>query len=224
MSVSVSDPTRRKVVQYVRTTLASADPACGDGTDTEGHGTHTAGTAVGQAFCSPFTCTAEHGRSHGIAPGAQLAVYDAGPAPDGFLILPADLEATVFEWAYRAGARVHSDSWGADASGQYSDLDFQVDEYSWTHPDLLFVVAAGNNGDEVAAPYVSSPGAAKNAVTVGALYSSADSRSATFCGGSSYATDPDECNQIPSKPAYTRDAFSSYGTPADVGRGSHSRR
>src|SRR5438093_7288151 len=57
--------------------------------------------------------------------------------------------------AYRSGARIHSDSWGAacyDALGNcipgctmpYDSFARDADLAMWTYPDLLLVLAAGN--------------------------------------------------------------------------------
>ena len=100
-------------------------------------------------------------------------MFDAGPDAEGYLVMPADVGAGVFAWAYDAGARIYSASWGAASAGVYSGLDYQVDAYLEAHPELLLIVAAGNSGDGATAAdrAVNSPGLAKNALTVGATVS-----------------------------------------------------
>lgn len=81
-SGAISDPTHRKVIQYVfdsRTTTA----VIGDSLDDTavGHGTHVVGTAVGSMYCLPSaTCnlTALHQPFQGMAPGAKVAFFDVG--------------------------------------------------------------------------------------------------------------------------------------------------
>jgi len=212
---------RRKVVQYV--TDGDATGACGDATDTDGHGTHTAGTAAGAADCAPGVCASDVARFDGVAPGARLAVFDAGPDPEGYLIIPPSLAAGVFPWAYdRASARVHSNSWGAWDAGVYGTIDYQVDAYIEEHPDFVVVIAAGNTGaDSGSGARVGSPGLAKNAITVGASGSPAESADAAWCGGDSYAPDSARCTRLtdeaaagPNNVAY----FSSYGTTSGARR------
>ena len=77
----------------------------------------------------------------------------------------------------RSGARVHSDSWGSDATA-YDDMAADFDRFAWLKPTFLPVVAAGNAGagDVGAAASnagnavgtVSSPAVAKNCLAVAA--------------------------------------------------------
>ncbi len=46
-----------------------------------------------------------------MARDAHIAFYDVGKA-DSELVFPIDLERDMFMWAFMAGARVHSNSWG----------------------------------------------------------------------------------------------------------------
>ena len=175
----------RKVVQYVFD--ASGSGACGDRFDLDGHGSHTSGTNVGQPNCAtgadgaacPLTTLA----FSGVAPGASIAMFDAGPATDGSLIVPDD-PGRVAEWTSLAGGHVHSNSWGADTGNTYSSFDQSLDSYAYLHPETLFVVAAGNDGDSTGFGSVASPGLAKNAITVGAAVSSAAAFELAFCGNS----------------------------------------
>ena len=79
--------------------------------------------------------------------------------------------------------RIHNNSWGAYGFAQYSATSRDVDRYVLAHPDMLIVIAAGN--DSIAVPRVkgaktsakpgyvdwpsmADPANAKNALTVGA--------------------------------------------------------
>lgn len=151
----------------------------GDFSDPEGHGTHVAGCAAGDG-------TASKGEIRGAAPKAKIffqSILDANGMLGG---LPADL-GRLFEEAYQNGVRIHNNSWGAYAFARYSLASREVDRFVLAHPDMLIVIAAGNEGTAVPRPnskkqsskpgYVdwqsmADPAGAKNALTVGASRSS----------------------------------------------------
>ncbi len=151
--------------------LATAPNPRGIATDPDGHGTHVAGIIAGTGAQSAGSYT-------GVAPGARLIVQSLYGSPAAPLAgLPADV-GTLLDAAYSRGARVHNDSWGAMVQGAYDARAVQIDDYIDQHPDLVVVVAAGNEGTaaspRIAAPgftdyySVTSPATAKNAITVGA--------------------------------------------------------
>jgi subtilisin family serine protease len=106
-------------------------------------------------------------RAQGMAPRARLAFLDAED-DEGNFNPPWPETTPMFEHAYAAGARIHSDSWGTTGRCRdYGDGDRSVDQFSWNHPDFLVIVASGNDGDWGGCT-VGSPGSAKNALTVGA--------------------------------------------------------
>jgi len=141
-----------------------------DTSDPHGHGTHVAGSVLGDG-------TASNGQIKGAAPKAQLffqSLLDDKGTLDG---LPVDLNV-LFQEAYDAGARIHSNSWGAALGSTYTLNSEEVDEFVRAHPDMLVVIAAGNAGT-AAAPRksavgfvdwlsINSPASCKNALTVGA--------------------------------------------------------
>ncbi len=146
---------------------------CPGGTSpTSWHGTHTSGTLVGDAagtfagitYLASTPTSAGHDLADGMAPNAQLIQQDIGDDTTGCLQIN-DLRGTL-EQAVAGGAHIHSDSWGASNQGAYGGNDNDVDYATNTLEDLLFVVAAGNDGT---AQTIGSPGNAKNALTVGAL-------------------------------------------------------
>ena len=57
----------------------------------------------------------------GMAIGAKLAFYDIGDS-SGNLYLPSSISSYVFATGYKAGARVHTNSWGS-TSNSYSSYD-----------------------------------------------------------------------------------------------------
>ena len=140
---------------------------------TSGHGTHTTGTIVGDAagtfgattyFASTPT-VANHELADGMAPNAQLLFQDIGP-DDPRSVIIIDFEGTL-DQSYAGGARIHSDSWGAGTSGQYTSDDANADTAMRKHENQLVIIAAGN--DQAGPMAVGSPGNSKNSVTVAAL-------------------------------------------------------
>ncbi|MDN3242628.1 S8 family serine peptidase [Glycomyces tritici] len=185
-------PTRKVLAPFT-----NDPPGHDDGpADTDsGHGTHVAGSVLGngeaarQAGAGPVPA--------GIAPEATLffqainqkirwksraELAAAGlqpfttpwpPPASGLYGIPGDLGA-LFGEAYEAGARVHTNSWGAPLAGEYGQNARAVDEFMWTHPDMLVLFAAGNDGADadndglIDPDSMGSPGTAKNCLTVGA--------------------------------------------------------
>ena len=148
----------------IRALIARARP--NDASDLNGHGTHTAGSILGDGMAST-------GRFRGVAWEAELVHQSIADAYGSFSGLPLDLYA-FFEESYNHGARIHSDSWGSSTAGSY-DYDCRaIDLFAWEHSDFLAVFAAGNDGYDrnddgrVDADSISSPAAAKNVLAVGA--------------------------------------------------------
>lgn len=144
----------------------------GDGPqDRNGHGTHVTGSAVGNGSLSD-------GQYKGVAPEAQLVFQSIG-YENGTVVVPANL-SVLFEDAYELGARIHSNSWGGFGNGSYMTSSKDVDQFMWTHPDMLIVFAAGNSGTDsdhdgiIDNDSISYPGTAKNCLTVGASENNRD--------------------------------------------------
>ena len=90
-------------------------------TDTNGHGTHVAGSVLGDG-------TASSGKFAGIAPKSKLFFQSLIDDQGGLGGLPYDLN-DLFEEAYQNGARIHNNSWGAFAKGFYRMNSMEVDEF-----------------------------------------------------------------------------------------------
>jgi len=136
-------------------------------TDLNGHGTHVAGSVLGNGSRSGSN-PANHqytGSHAGVAPEAQLVFLALNTDGSGS-IQCIDLNGDFLARGYQAGARISSNSWGASDRGGYNVLSSLVDDYLWRHQDYLVLYAAGNAGP--GAQTVGSPGTAKNALTVGA--------------------------------------------------------
>jgi serine protease AprX len=144
-----------------------------------GHGTHVSGSVLSDGDAS--------GEGKGTAPAAKLVfqavenwVVTSGFCkamgyPDGYYLtgLPSDLKQ-LFQQAYNAGARVHSNSWGSDVSGDYTADSANTDSFVWTNRDMTITFSAGNAGKDTNADgivdndSIGSPATAKNVITVGA--------------------------------------------------------
>lgn len=160
-----------------------------------GHGTHVAGSVLGDGSAARDAGGATV--PAGVAPEAQVFFQSVSqrlrwktaeqliaegkevpddpwpPSEEGLWGLPLDL-SVLFQQAHRTGARVHTNSWGLAVAGSYTNEARAVDDFAWRHPDMLILFSAGNDGvDEdtdgvIDEDSVSSPGTAKNCLTVGA--------------------------------------------------------
>ncbi|WP_256621901.1 PGF-pre-PGF domain-containing protein [Methanolobus chelungpuianus] len=139
----------------------------GDGSvaDQSGHGTHVAGSVLGNGALSG-------GQYSGMAPEAKLVFQAAGDGT-AYLALPDDLYEMFYE-AYLLGARIHTNSWGVSSDGEYTDYSQDIDQFMWEHPDMLILFSAGNSGKDsnedgvIDQNSIGSPGTAKNCLTIGA--------------------------------------------------------
>lgn len=146
-----------------------------------GHGTHTAGSVLNAGGLG--------GIGRGVAPAARLVfqatenwatvsnycqLFGGYPANGYFLIgLPSDLK-TMYQQAYNAGARIHSNSWGAAVAGDYTVDSMNTDSFVWTNRDMVITFSAGNEGADanndgvVDNDSTGAPGTSKNVITIGA--------------------------------------------------------
>ena len=135
-------------------------------TDVDGHGTHTAGSIVGNG-------TMSDGAIRGTAWGAKLWVWFCN-GQDGYIHTPEDCGELFRPDQANWPTYIHSASWGTDTAGIYDLRCADVDRYVWDHPDFLPVVSNGNagynpkTGQVNVAQTVGSPAAAKNVLAVGA--------------------------------------------------------
>jgi hypothetical protein len=143
-----------------------------------GHGTHVALSVLGDGGVA--------GEGKGTAPAARLVFqavenytdfigFCALSYPDGYYLIgiPANL-GSLFQPAYDAGARIHANSWGSNAAGDYTTDSANTDSFIWSHKDMLITFSAGNEGIDansngvVDNDSIGSPATAKNVLTVGA--------------------------------------------------------
>jgi len=140
----------------------------GNASDPDGHGTHVAGSVLGDGTMQNGT------RVRGTAPAARLVLQSVLDSTGHLGGLPDDLH-DLFTTPYQTdGARVHTNSWGSAVSGAYTSNSNDVDDFVWNNRDMVICFAAGNDGKDsqsrgiVDAGSVGSPGTAKNCITVGA--------------------------------------------------------
>ncbi len=195
-----------------------------------GHGTHVAGSVLGNGKMSgsnppshnyPSTCYA------GVAPEARL-YFQAVEDSQGYLTgIPADLN-NLFQPAYGAGARIHTNSWGSSQAGTYSIDSRNTDLFIWNNRDFTILFAAGNDGtdnnpaDGFVDPWsMGSPATAKNCITVGATENNRPNPAPnpnSWTWGTAW---PDDYSVNPIRDDYTATdangmaAFSSRGPAAD---------
>lgn len=166
------DPAKKIAAYYVAPGATAYDNnlACNGGSPTSFHGSHTAGSIAGDNYATLSSPAAGgHDNGDGMAPGARLIFQDVGNDETGCLSGTGNDYQLLFQQAYDAGARLHSNSWGAAAAGAYTPSSQALDLFSWRHEDFLFFFSAGNSGP--GAGSIGDPATAKNCVTVGALSS-----------------------------------------------------
>ncbi len=144
-------------------------------TDNE-HGTHTAGSVVGRGLAglSPVNTsgcgdqTAPLSTVRGMAWGAQLVtnnLFDGGYTT----------ETDMIRWSYTQGARLNTNSWSYGGNYTYSSASVAVDGLVRDastlsgNQELTILFSAGNYGTaNGGSSNVTTPGTAKNIITVGA--------------------------------------------------------
>jgi serine protease AprX len=156
-----------------------------------GHGTHVSGSVLGNGSSS--IAANNNMVIKGIAYEAKL-VFQAieqwmdwtdkarleykqetgRPPPEfGLFGIPNNI-SEIFDYAYRKGCRIHSNSWGGGEPGEYDRQCRELDTFVWEHKDFAVLFAAGNDGTDangdgkIDLTSVTPPGTAKNCITVGA--------------------------------------------------------
>jgi uncharacterized repeat protein (TIGR01451 family) len=132
--------------------------------DIDGHGSHTAGTAVGNLVTAPPLNL----QISGVAPGAYLMVYKAlYEAPDHSTAQGSDtMLVTALEDALSDGADVVNNSWGGGAGADPNGTVYNTLLHNMTAAGTLVVFAAGNDGP--GAGTIGCPGCVPDALTVAA--------------------------------------------------------
>ncbi|DAC50215.1 MAG TPA: hypothetical protein D7H87_04335 [Candidatus Poseidoniales archaeon] len=168
---------RDHIVDVVSWGMSASDasscgsPADDGAADTDGHGTHVAGSVLGDG-------TNSSGNIKGIAPEARLyfqaiGVYCNSAGKTTLLGLPPDY-TQLFKAGAENGSRVHTNSWGRSVDGEYTIGSMQADSSARDYTNMTILFAAANEGadansdGEVDLDSLGSPATAKNVLTVGA--------------------------------------------------------
>jgi subtilisin family serine protease len=187
--------------------------------DPDGHGTHVAGSVLGDGL------SGTEGVVRGTAPKAKLVLQSVLDANDGLGGLPADLN-DLFKTPYTTDkARIHTNSWGSTGNfGVYDQQAHEVDQFVHEHRDMLICFAAGNEGIDrnangvIDPGSVTPPGTAKNCLTVGACENNRPNKTLTYGQGwpSDFPANPIKTDRVADNPEGLV-AFSSRG-PIHDGR------
>ncbi|CZT03137.1 uncharacterized protein RCO7_11678 [Rhynchosporium graminicola] len=147
--------------------------------DFEGHGTHVAGSVLGDGHSKTMG-----GSIRGTAPKAKLVFQSLSKEQvenqKPQLYTPPnlwDLFITPYE---SLNARIATNSWGPNWRGAgsrqvpYNSDAGAIDRFMWHHPDHVILFSAGNDGAEpsTTSAHIGGNSAAKNSICVGATESS----------------------------------------------------
>lgn len=152
----------------------------GPGDYDSGHGTHVAGSVLGSGARSNGVIRGMAFRAEIVFQAVEQHVKwkpfaERAGHEDGYYLvgLPHNLHA-LFQQAYDAGARIHSNSWGDKQHGQYTSSARDIDDFVWNHKDMVILFAAGNSGQDanhdgvIDGDSLGSQPCAKNCISVGA--------------------------------------------------------
>lgn len=138
-AVSAPGPTHRKVVAHN-----------GSYSNSDGHGTHTAGTAAGDQ--EPINGVLD---DNGIGYRARIAHTNDS------LVTSSNFKSKLEE-LHSQGATLFTNSWGDDFTTAYNAWCVDIDEMMWEHPETLICFAVSNGSQ------LKNPENAKNVLAVGA--------------------------------------------------------
>lgn len=155
--------------------------------DVDGHGTHVAGTAVGNPVTATFNGVAFN--MSGVAPGAHLMVYKAlfndteGNGTGTSTNLIQALEDAVAD-----GADVINNSWGSSPGGDPSNSPYTAAFAAANAAGVLTVTAAGNDGPGERT--IGCPGCIEDGLTIASSQHGREFSSSVVAAGQSFSSTP----------------------------------
>ncbi|MEK6903201.1 MAG: S8 family serine peptidase [Nanoarchaeota archaeon] len=141
--------------------------------DQNGHGTHVAGSVLGNGNLSGSNSGQHQYLSSyaGSAPEASLIFQAVGDDQGtNFIYPPYPISMNLFLPTYQQGGRFHSNSWGSIGSvfyGMYENTAQDIDQFTNQYQEFLVLFAAGNNGYSGRVTVI-PPSTNKNGLSVGA--------------------------------------------------------
>ncbi len=146
-----------------------------------GHGTHVTATLLGDGSGDSKTI--------GVVPESTFIFYQLEVDSSG-IFARWDSLYSMFAHAWDKDAKIQTNSWGSsNLLGEYTSDSHSADSYVKDQPKFLVLFSAGDEGSSG----ISSPGTAKNVLTVGAsttgAYSSIDSGSIYNFSSTGYTLD-----------------------------------
>jgi serine protease AprX len=185
--------------------------------DPDGHGTHVAGSVLGDGV------SGSEGPIRGTAPKAKLVLQSVLDAGGGLGGLP-DALGDLFIKPYKTDKiRIHTNSWGSTGNfGVYDQQAHDLDQFVHEHRDMLICFSAGNEGTDrnengqIDPGSVTPPGTAKNCLTVGACENDRKNMNVTYGQGwpSDFPANPIKDDKVSDNPEGIV-AFSSRGPTQD---------
>lgn len=178
----------------------------GNANDPNGHGTHVAGSVLGDGQSAILGA-----RIRGTAPRARLVLQSVLDQFGDLGGLPDNLN-NLFRAPYQQdGARVHTNSWGSvgpGVGGVYNQNSREVDEFVWNNRDCVICFSAGNEGQDanangqIDAMSVTPPSTAKNCITIGASENDRPDFTLTYGQGwpGDFPADPIASDNVSSNP------------------------
>ncbi len=165
--------------------------------DTNGHGTQVAGVI------------ASDGQLVGVAPKAKILAYKVSEDGEG---VSAELITRAIERAIEDGADIINISLGVNKTNL--KIDRAVSRA--LEQDILVVVAAGNDGPDVAT--IGSPGRSNGAITVGATYNNLTSSivATLDVDGKPYTAIPMVGSSIPEQSIKGEIVFGGFGRESEI--------
>lgn len=184
--------------------------------DPHGHGTHVAGSVLGDGNSTTLGHTVR-----GTAPAARLILQSVLDNGGGLGGLPSDLN-DLFRTPYdNDDIRIHTNSWGSIVGdGSYNSNSREVDEFVSEHPDCVICFSAGNEGVDgnangvIDPRSITPPGTAKNCITIGATENERPNFILNYNQAFEFPADPIASDRMANNPDGIV-AFSSRGPTAD---------